>query len=101
MAVYERLPLGARVPWDAVIVTVRRSLGRTVADIAAVDQIADFPLPVPKALEQAKRWCEDKGLTRINVMLEDEQLWSADWGDLVDSSTAARLERNGRGLANN
>ncbi len=82
MATYERLPLGARFPPDAVIVTVRRALGRTVADVAAVDQIADFPLPVPRALEQASQWCGEMGLARIQVVLEDERLWNAAWGEL-------------------
>lgn len=82
LAAYARLPLGSRFPRDAVIVTVRRALGRTVADVAAVDQIADFPLPVPRALEQASRWCGEMGLARIQVVLEDERLWRADWGEL-------------------
>jgi hypothetical protein len=82
MTVFERLQLGERYPWDAVVVTVRRSLGRTVADIAAVDEIADFPLPVPRALDQANRWCSEKGLKRIQVVLEDEKLWNTEWGVL-------------------
>ncbi|WP_108398370.1 hypothetical protein [Devosia submarina] len=84
MASYERLPLGARYPHDAVIVTVRRALGRTVADVAAVDHIADFPLPVSRALEQATLWCTEMGLARVQVVLEDERLWSAEWGELKD-----------------
>ena len=43
-----------RLPHDAVIVTVRRALGRMVADVAAVEVIADFPLPVPAALKAAE-----------------------------------------------
>jgi hypothetical protein len=83
MAFYQRLHPGSRIPRDAVIVTVRRALGRTVADIAADDQIADFPLPVPKALEQASRWCREMGLARIQVVLEEEQLWNPEWGVLT------------------
>lgn len=82
MTQYERLALGARVPWDAVIVTVRRALGRTVADIAAVEQIADFPMPVPQALIEAAAMRDRLGLRRIAVMLEDDSLWRAEWGDL-------------------
>jgi hypothetical protein len=83
MANYESIPLGARVPWDAVVVTIRRSLGRTVADVAAVDHIAEFPLPVPRALDQAARWCREKGLARVLVILEDERLWNTEWGVLT------------------
>ncbi|WP_108459739.1 hypothetical protein [Devosia naphthalenivorans] len=87
MITHERMPLGARMPWDAVIVTVRRSLGRTVADVAAMVEIADFPLSVPRALDQAATWCREKGLSNIRVILEDEQLWNADWGTLTEPST--------------
>lgn len=79
---YERLPLGARTPWDAVIVTVRRALGRTVADIAAVEHVADFPMPVPTALTQAASLRDRLGLKRIAVVLEDEALWRPEWGHL-------------------
>ncbi len=83
MAQFERLPLGARMPWDAVVVTVRRALGRTVADVAAVEQIADFPLPVPKALVEAEHLRGRLHLKRVVVLLEDEALWNGDWGELV------------------
>ncbi|MET3901223.1 hypothetical protein ABIB57_005193 [Devosia sp. UYZn731] len=86
MAVYERLHPGSRIPRDVVVVTVRQSLGRTVADVAAVDQIADFPTSVPRALELASHWCTEFGLSRIQVILEDEHLWSSDWGALSDAS---------------
>lgn len=82
MLTFERLNLGARVPNDAVIVTVRRALGRTVADVAAVEYIADFPMPVPKALVAAVRLCDRMGLKRVAVMLEDEKLWQEEWGTL-------------------
>jgi len=79
----ERLLPKTRVPWDAVVVTVRESLGRTVADVAAVDVIADFPLPVPAALAAAEELRQKTGLSRIVVMVEDERLWRNDWGELA------------------
>jgi hypothetical protein len=82
MAEFEHISLGARTPWDAVIVTVRRALGRTVADIAAVEYIADFPMPVPKALAAAAILRDNLGLKRIAVRLEDEKLWQPEWGTL-------------------
>ncbi len=92
MAQYERLSLGARTPWDAVIVTVRRSLGRTVADVAAVEQIAEFPMPVPRALTEAANLRDKLGLARITVRLEDEQLWLPEWGDLLGDATKDRQQ---------
>jgi hypothetical protein len=82
MARLERLALGARTPWDSVIVTVRRALGRTVADVAAVEHIAEFPMPVPLALNEATALCNRLGLERISVVLEDDQLWRPEWGEL-------------------
>ena len=79
----ERMLPKTRVPWDAVVVTVRESLGRTVADVAAVDVIADFPLPVPAALQAAEELRRKTGLNRIVVMVEDEKLWRKDWGELA------------------
>ncbi|MDB5621538.1 MAG: hypothetical protein JWR39_101 [Devosia sp.] len=79
----ERLLPKTRVPWDAVVVTVRESLGRTVADVAAVDVIANFPLPVPAALAAAEELRQRSGLNRIVVMVEDERLWRKDWGELA------------------
>lgn len=86
---YQRLQPGSRTPWDAVVVTVRRGWGRTVADVAAVEQIADFPMPVPQALEEAAAMRERLGLARIAVMLEDEQLWRQEWGSLYDAEPVA------------
>ena len=85
MSDFERIGLGSRTPWDAVIVTVRRALGRTVADVAAVEYIADFPMPVPKALETAALLRDRMGLKRIAVRLEDEKLWQPEWGSLNGS----------------
>jgi hypothetical protein len=71
-----------RYPRDAVIVTVRHVLGRVVADVAAVEVIADFPMPVPAALEAAEKLRRDEGLSRIAVVVEDED-WRPQWGELV------------------
>jgi hypothetical protein len=86
---YQYLSLEARIPWDAVIVTVRRALGRTVADLAAVEYIADFPMPVPKALAAAAVLKDSMGLKRIAVRLEDERLWQPEWGNLSASTEAS------------
>jgi hypothetical protein len=85
VANYQQLQLGQRTPWDAVIVTVRRALGRTVADVAAVDQIADFPMPVPRALVEADEMRNRLNLRRIVVVLEDEKLWLPEWGTLTQA----------------
>ena len=79
----KRLRSNERHPWDAVIVTVRRSLGRTVADVAAVDVIADFPLPVPAALCMAETLLQDHKLKRIAVIVDDGE-WRPEWGKLVE-----------------
>ena len=72
-----------RQPHDAVIVTVRRTLGRTVADVAAVEVIADFPQPVPKALEAAEALKVEAGLREIAVIGDEEAEWRPEWGKLV------------------
>jgi hypothetical protein len=90
MSDYQHLRLGARIPWDAVIVTVRRALGRTVADVAAVEYIADFPMPVPKALATAAVLRDNMGLKRIAVRLEDEKLWQPEWGKLSNSTEVSQ-----------
>jgi hypothetical protein len=89
MSDFEQIDLGARTPWDAVIVTVRCALGRTVADVAAVEYIADFPMPVPKALAAAAVLRDNMGLKRIAVCLEDENLWRPEWGSLIANTEAA------------
>ena len=72
-----------RLPHDAVIVTVRRALGRVVADVAAVEVIANFPLPVPAALAAAEVLRRQNQLNRIAVIVDDGD-WQPHWGTLVD-----------------
>lgn len=88
MAQYERLEAGARTPWDAVVVTVREVSGRTVADVAAVEHVADFPKPVALALADAAALQEKMGLNRTVVILSEEKLWKSEWGNLVNPSRA-------------
>ena len=78
----KRLYPHERYPRDAVIVTVRQTLGRTVADVGAVEVIADFPQPVPKALEAAEALRQQAGLSHIAVIV-DEGEWRPEWGQLV------------------
>ncbi len=77
-----RLHPNDRYPRDAVIVTVRKAMGRTVADVAAVEVIADFPMSVPAALEAAESLRREEGLSRIAVVVADED-WRPQWGELV------------------
>jgi hypothetical protein len=77
-----RLYPNDRYPRDAVIVTVRKAMGRTVADVAAVEVIADFPMSVPAALEAAERMRRSEGLSGIAVVVADED-WRPQWGELV------------------
>jgi hypothetical protein len=79
----KRLRANERFPRDAVIVTVRKALGRTVADVGAVEVIADFPMPVPAALRAAQSMLEQNGLSRIAVVVDDGD-WRPEWGQLVD-----------------
>jgi hypothetical protein len=88
MVEYERLHPGSRTPWDAVVVTVMEGFGRTVADIAAVEQIACHPLPVHQALEKAAALRDELGLRRIVVLIENEKLWRSEWGRLLDHVAA-------------
>lgn len=79
----KRLKPHDRHPRDAVIVTVRRTFGRTVADVAAVEVIADFPQAVPAALVAAETMRQAEGLSRIAVIVDDDD-WRPEWGLLVD-----------------
>lgn len=88
MAEYERLEVGARTPWDAVVVNVREAIGRTVADVVAVEHVADFPKPVPRALEDAAELQKRMGLARIVVIVEDKSLWREQWGSLIEKASA-------------
>ncbi|MBJ3783090.1 hypothetical protein [Devosia sediminis] len=85
MPSYERFRKGMRTPWDAVIVTVRQGSGRTVADVGAVDYIADFPEPVPSALQRAEEVKRQLKLKRVVVLLEEDVIWRDDWGLLSDT----------------
>lgn len=80
---FQRLRAHQRHPRDAVIVTVRHSLGRTVADVAAVEVIADFPQPVPAALRAAEKLRQEAGLARIAIIVDDG-VWRPEWGVLVE-----------------
>ena len=83
MADYERIKPGARTPWDAVIVEVTEMFGRSVGDVAAVEQIACFPVPVHQALVKAELLRDQMALNRIVIRIEDEKLWNPSWGNLV------------------
>lgn len=78
-----RLRPNERQPHDAVIVTVRRALGRTVADVGAVEMIADFPKPVPAALQDAEQLLAEAGLREIAVIIDSDIEWRPEWGTLV------------------
>lgn len=86
MQKFERVGSDKRPPRDAVLVTVWQSSGRTVADAAADDIIAEFPKPVPTMLRQAEQMRVSAGLARIVVKIAEEGLWRPEWGELVGSS---------------
>lgn len=83
MPTLTRLHPNDRHPHDAVIVTVRRAPGRMVADVAAVEVIADFPQAVPAALRSAEELRQREGLERIAVIVDDGD-WRPEWGALAE-----------------
>jgi hypothetical protein len=83
MPTLTRLHPHDRHPRDAVIVTIRRAPGRMVADVAAVEVIADFPQPVPQALRSAEALRQSEGLSKIAVIVDDGD-WREEWGTLAD-----------------
>jgi len=83
MGEFRRLRANERQPRDAVIVTVRNTLGRTVADVAAVEVIADFPQPVPAALRAAEQLRSEAGFAQVAVIVDDG-VWRPEWGALVE-----------------
>jgi len=83
MTEYERLRPGDRTPWDAVVVEVTQIFGRSVADVAAVEQIACMPVPVRQALQDAEKLRDRLSLKRIVVRIADERLWNPEWGSLA------------------
>ena len=79
------------IPESAVIVSLWRATGRTVADIVCTscpkaDEyiVAEFPRPVPIALQRAEELREACGLKEVIVICPDLNLWKPDWGRLVD-----------------
>lgn len=84
MAEYERLKPGVRTPWDAVVVEVTQIFGRSVADVAAVEQIACLPMPVRQALVEAEALRDKMALNRIVIRIADDTLWNPAWGSLVE-----------------
>jgi len=83
MTEYERLRPHERTPWDAVVVEVTQIFGRSVADVAAVEQIACVPVPVRQALQDAEKLRDQLNLKRIVVRIADDRLWNPDWGRLA------------------
>ncbi|KQN77232.1 hypothetical protein ASE94_17180 [Devosia sp. Leaf64] len=83
MIEYERLRPDERTPWDAVVVEVTQIFGRSVADVAAVEQIACVPVPVRQALLDAEKLRDQLNLKRIVVRIADEGLWNPEWGHLA------------------
>lgn len=88
---FERLQPDAAPPADAVVVTLWRATGRTVADVVCTSDclagdlsIAEFPRPVPLALERAEEMRRLCNLSRVVVALDDPSLWRQQWGELVD-----------------
>ena len=84
MPSFQRLRPNSKPPWDSVLVTVWQSAGRTVADAAAPDLVAEQPCPVPIMLKKAEDIRRRVGLARVMVVLDEDALWRPEWGELVD-----------------
>jgi len=91
MARFDRLQANAAAPADAVVVTLWKATGRTVADVVCPVgsvcgelSIAEFPRPVPLALERAEEMRKLCNLSRVVISLSDSALWRPQWGDLID-----------------
>lgn len=85
MAEYERLKPGVRTPWDAVVVEVTQIFGRSVADVAAVEQVASLPVPVRQALAEAEALRDQMALKRIVIRIADDSFWNPAWGSLIET----------------
>jgi hypothetical protein len=93
MPVFERCPAEA-IPSNCVVVSIWHAMGRTVADVVCTTCpkagdliVADFPRPVPIALQRAREVSDYCGLRRIVVVLNDETLWKPAWGELRSFET--------------
>ena len=91
MARFDKLQANEAAPADAVVVTLWKATGRTVADVVCPADtvggelsIAEFPRPVPLALERAEEMRKLCKLSRVVVSLSDSALWRPQWGDLVE-----------------
>ena len=78
-------------PDDAVTVRIFSRDGETVADLGwaprvehgrIVSPAMGRPHPVPDVLRQALDEQRKHGLRRIVVIIEDDSLWSGEWGTL-------------------
>ncbi|PSH64012.1 hypothetical protein CU103_13240 [Phyllobacterium sophorae] len=89
-AKYKRFTLDSYENNDAVKVFVFENGGKTVADIfwdengqtgAGTYLYATY---VPVALERAEDVRQNYGFAKVIVIIENLDLWDADWGDLID-----------------
>jgi hypothetical protein len=80
-----------RIPDNCVVVSLWRATGRTVADVVCKSSgnaddyiVAEFPRPVPIALQRAEELRHICGLDEVVIVLSDPSLWRADWGRLIE-----------------